>query len=134
MAGKDNGNNGLYKKIVDFLMGEYFRQKNENVEPKRKEIELKAERLRLREESLKFRRDRFESWKRLMEDKGRKKENQSTLEVQLQREKLEFREEQFYLKERNRKGRFTLRNTSHIQCLSENRNSVNRFFFFVPRL
>jgi hypothetical protein len=26
---KDNGNNGLYRKIVDFLMGEYFSQKKE---------------------------------------------------------------------------------------------------------
>lgn len=72
---RDNGNNGLYKKIVDFLMGEYFSQKNENLELRRKEMELKAERLRLREESLKFKRDRFESWKKLMEDKGRQKEN-----------------------------------------------------------
>ncbi len=104
----DDGSNGLYKKIVDFLMREYYSQRNENLQLKNKEIELKAERLRLREESLKFKRDRFESWKRLMEDKGRKKENQSTLEVQLQREKLEFREEQFYLKERNRKGRRTM--------------------------
>jgi hypothetical protein len=32
-----------------------------------------------------------------MEDKGKQKENQSKLEVQLQREKLEFRKEQFYL-------------------------------------
>jgi hypothetical protein len=127
---KDNGNNGLYKKIVDFLLGEYFNQKNENLELrkeqdnhkqklnsqirlktiklkreqlkfkrrkhenryrrhgvrlmcylyylnqkdrnlelKRRDIELKAERLRLREELLKFKRDRFESWKKLMEDK-----------------------------------------------------------------
>jgi hypothetical protein len=102
---KDSGNNGLYKKIVDFLMGEYFSQKNENLELKRKEIDLKAERLRLREESLKFKRDRFESWKKLMEDKGRQKENQSKLEAQLQREKLEFRKEQFYLKERKRRER-----------------------------
>ena len=26
----DNGSNGLYKKIVDFLIGEYLSQKNEN--------------------------------------------------------------------------------------------------------
>jgi hypothetical protein len=99
---KDNGNNGLYKKIVDFLMGEYFSQKNENLELKRKEIELKSERLRLREESLKFKRDRFESWKKLMEDKGRQKDKQSRLKVQLQKEKLEFRKEQFYLMEKKR--------------------------------
>jgi hypothetical protein len=102
---KDDGNNGLYRKIVDFLMGEYFSQKKENLELKRKETELKAQRLRLREELLKFKRDRFESWKKLMEDKGKQKENQSKLEVQLQREKLEFRKEQFYLKERKRTER-----------------------------
>ncbi len=94
---KEDGDNGLYKKIVDFLIGEYFSQKNENLELKRKDIELKAERLRLRGEWLKFKRDRFESWKRLMEDKGKQKENQFRLEVQLQREKLEFKKEQFYL-------------------------------------
>ena len=99
---QDDGNNDLYRKIVDFLMGEYFSQKKENLELKRKETELKAQRLRLREELLKFKRDRFESWKKLMEDKGKQKENQSRLEVQLQREKLEFRKEQFYLKEKNR--------------------------------
>src|SRR4030042_1297463 len=73
--GKENGDNGLYKKIIDFLMGEYFSQKNENLELKRKDIELKAERLRLRGEWLKFKRDRFESWKKLMEDKRKQKEN-----------------------------------------------------------
>jgi hypothetical protein len=97
-----NGNNGLYRKMVDFLMGEYFSQKKENLELKRKETELKAERLRLREESLKFRRDRFESWKKLMEDKGWQRENQAKLQIQLQREKLEFRKEQFYLKKKRR--------------------------------
>ena len=102
---KGDGNNGLYRKIVDFLMGEYFSQKKENLELKRKETELKAQRLRLREELLKFKRDRFESWKKLMEDKGKQKENQSKLEVQLQREKLEFRKEQFYLKEKKRTRR-----------------------------
>jgi hypothetical protein len=35
-----------------------------------------------------------------MEDKGRQKENQFKLEVQLKREKLEFKKEQFYLKEK----------------------------------
>ena len=45
---KDNGDNGLYKKIVDFLIGEYFNQKNENLELRRRDVELKAERLRLR--------------------------------------------------------------------------------------
>jgi hypothetical protein len=96
--GKDNGNNDLYKKIVDFLMGEYFSQKTENLELKRRETELKTERLRLRAESLKFKRDRFESWKKLMEDKGRQREIQSKLQVRLQRDKLDFRKEQFCLK------------------------------------
>ena len=98
----DNGNNGLYKKIVDFLMGEYFNQKNENARLKKKEIELKTERLRLREEWLKFKRDRYESWKKLMEEKGRQKENRFKVRIQLQREKLEFRKKQLSLKERKR--------------------------------
>jgi len=97
---RNNGDNGLYKKIVDFLIGEYFKQKNENLQLKRKEIELKEERLRLRREGLEFKRDRFESWKKLMEEKGKQKESQFKLEVQLQREKLEFKKEQFYLKEK----------------------------------
>ena len=42
MEDKDNGNEGLYKKIVDFLIGEYFNKKNENLELKRRDIELKA--------------------------------------------------------------------------------------------
>jgi len=71
-----NGDIGLYKKIVDFLIGEYFKQKNENLELKRRDGELKAERLRLRGEWLNFKRDRFESWKKLMEDKTKQKENQ----------------------------------------------------------
>jgi hypothetical protein len=97
---RDNGNSSLYKKVVDFLIGEYFKQKNENLELKRRDIELKAERLRLRREWLNFKKDRFESWKKLMEDKGKQKENQFNLAVQLQREKLEFKKEQFYLKEK----------------------------------
>ena len=95
-----NGDNGLYKKIVDFLIGEYFKQKNENLELKRRDMELKAERLRLRGEWLSFRKDRFESWKKLMEEKGKLKENQFKLKLQLQREKLEFKKEKFYLKEK----------------------------------
>ena len=101
----DNGNNGLYKKIVDFLMGEYFSQRNENLQLKSKEIELKSERLRLREEWLKFKRDRYESWKKLMEEKGRQKENRFKIRVQLQMEKLELRKKQFYLKEKKRTER-----------------------------
>ena len=134
---KEKGDNGLYKKIVDFLIGEYFNQKNKNLELrreqdshkqklsseirlktiklkreqlkfkkrrqedrhrryianlmcylfylnqkgrnlelKRRDVELKAERLRLRGEWLNFKRDRFESWKKLMGDKRKQKENQ----------------------------------------------------------
>jgi len=99
---RDNGDKGLHKKIVDFLIGEYFKQKNENAELKRRDVELKAERVRLRREGLNFRKERFESWKKLMEDKGKQKENQFKLEVQLRREKLKFKKEQFYLKEKKR--------------------------------
>jgi hypothetical protein len=102
---RDDGDNGLYKKIVNFLIGEYFKQKNENVELKRRDVELKAERLRLRGELLKFKRDRFESWKKLMEDKGKQKEKQFKLKVKLQREKLELKKEQFYLKKKKRTER-----------------------------
>jgi hypothetical protein len=101
----DNGDNGLYKKMVDFLIGEYFKQKNENVELRRRDVELKTERLRLRREWLNFKKDRFESWKKLMEDKGKQKENRFKLQVLLQREKLEFKKEQVYLKEKRRTER-----------------------------
>jgi hypothetical protein len=97
-----NGNNGLYRKIVDFLMGEYFSQRKENLQLKSKQIELKTERLRLREEWLKFKRDRYESWKKLMEKKGKQKENRFKIRVQLQREKLEFRKKLLSLKKRKR--------------------------------
>jgi hypothetical protein len=99
---RDSADNGFYKKMVDFLIGEYFSQKKENCELKRKEIELKTQRLRLREESLKFKRERFESWKNLMEERGRQKENRFKVRVQLQREKLEFRKKQLRLKEGKR--------------------------------
>ena len=101
----DNGANGLYKKIVDFLIVEYFNEKNENAELKRRDVELKAERLKLREEWLRFKKDRFESWKKIMEDKTRQKENQFKLELQLQRDKLEFKKEQVYLKWKKRTQR-----------------------------
>jgi hypothetical protein len=103
-----NENKALYKKIVDFLMGEYFSQKNENARLKKKEIELKTERLRLRGEWLKFKRNRYESWKKLMEEKGRQKEDRFRVRVQLQRDKLEFRKKQCYLKERKRTERSKL--------------------------
>ena len=99
---RDNRDNGLYRKMVGFLMGEYFSQRNENQQLKSKEIELKKKRLRLREEQLKFKRDRYESWKRLMEEKGRQKENRFKIRVQLQKDKLEFRKKQLYLEERIR--------------------------------
>src|SRR5208283_5695687 len=87
----DDGNdsNRLYKKIVDFLIGQYLIQKNENFELKRKEFDLKAERLRLREEWLKFRKDRFESWRQLMEEKGKEKERLLRLRLQLRKEEIE---------------------------------------------
>jgi len=52
----------------------YLYQKDRNLELKRRNIEIKAERLRLREEWLKFNRNRFESWKKLMEDNRKRKE------------------------------------------------------------
>ena len=97
-----NEDNGLYKKIVDFLMEEYFSQRNENARLRRKEIELKTERLRLREEWLKFKRDRYESWKKLMEENGRQKENRFKVRAQLQRERIELRKKQLSLKEKKR--------------------------------
>ena len=99
---RDNGNKGLYKKMVDFLIGECIKQKNENFELRKRDVELKAERLRLRRESLNFRKERFESWKKLMEEKGKQKENQFKLEIQLQREKLEFKRERLYFKKKDR--------------------------------
>ncbi len=112
---EDSGNqvNGLYEKMVDFLIGECSRQKSQNLELRKKEIELKAERLRLRREWLNFKKDRFESWKKLMEEKGRQKENHLKVEVQLRREKLEFKKEQFYLKEkRGHRGKGSTRGSS----------------------
>jgi len=93
---EENGNGSvrLYMKIVDFLVGEYVGQKEENLALKKKALDLKAERLRLREEALKFNRDRFESWKRLMEEKGREKEDRLRLRIQLQRERFEFKKSQ----------------------------------------
>jgi hypothetical protein len=44
------GSNDLYKKIVDFLIGEYSKQKAENIRVKQRDIQIKAKRLRLREE------------------------------------------------------------------------------------
>ena len=102
---RDNVTNGFYKKIVDFLMGEYFSQKNENARLKEKEIELKTKRLRLREEWLKFKRDRYESWKKLMEEKGRQKEDRFRVRVQLQREKLALSKKQLHLKGRKQTKR-----------------------------
>lgn len=97
----DDDSNSLYKKIVDFLIGEYLRQRNENCELKRKGADLKVERLRLRGEWLKFKKDRFESWRQLMEEKGKEKERLLRLKVQLRREELEFRKEKFLVRETN---------------------------------
>jgi hypothetical protein len=102
---RNNGDNGLHKKMVDFLIGVCIKQKNENRELRRRDIELKAERLKLRREWLTFRKHRFESWKRLLEEKGKQKEDQFKLVVQLQREKLKFKKEQVYLKEKRRMQR-----------------------------
>ncbi len=99
---RNDGESGLYKKMVDFLIGECVKQKNENRELRRRDIELKAERLKLRREGLTFKKDRFESWKKLMEEKGKQKENQFKLEIQFKREKLKFKKEQLSLKEERR--------------------------------
>jgi hypothetical protein len=101
--GDDNDSNALYEKIVDFLIGEYLRQKNENLVLKRKEVYLKAERVRLRGKSLKFKKDRFESWKQLMEEKGKEKERLLKLKVQLRMEELEFRKEQLLVRKRRQR-------------------------------
>jgi hypothetical protein len=100
-----NDSNSLYKKIVDFLIGEYLRQRNENIELKRKGVDLKAERLRLRGEWLKFKKDRFESWRQLMEEKGEEKERLLRLKVQLRRQELEFRNEQILVRKTKARGR-----------------------------
>ena len=99
-----NDGNSLYKKIVDFLIGECLRQRNENIQLKRKEIDLKAERLRLRGEWLKFKKDRFESWRQLMEDKGEEKERILRLKIQFRRERLEFRNEQYLVRKDKARG------------------------------
>ena len=54
----------------------------------------------MREESLKFKKDRFEAWRKLMEEKGRQRENQTKLKIQFQREKLDFQREQLLFKEK----------------------------------
>ncbi len=64
----------------------------------------------MREEWLKFKKDRYESWKKLIEEKGRQKENRFKVRVRLQRERLELRKKQLSLKERKRiKTRYTPR-------------------------
>jgi hypothetical protein len=98
MDENSNDSNSLYKRIVDFLIGEYLRQRNENLELKRKGVDFKAERLRLRGEWLKFKKDRFESWRQLMEEKGKEKERLLRLKAQLRREELEFKKEQFLIR------------------------------------
>ncbi len=100
---RDNNNNGLYKKIVDFIIGEYLRQKNESIELKKRNFELKVEKLRLGRDWLNFKKTRFESWKKVMEDKTEQRENQFRLQLQLQREKLKLKKEQFYYREKKRR-------------------------------
>jgi hypothetical protein len=90
---KHEGSSALYEKIVDFLIGEYSKQKAENIKLRRREIQIKTKRLRLREESLKFKKARFESWRKLMEERGKQKETLSILKIELQRERLEFQRE-----------------------------------------
>lgn len=97
--------NDLYEKMVDFLIREYLKQKQENSDLKKRRIELTAERIRLRKESLEFKRQRYESWKQLMKDKGKQKEEFLRLHVQLQREKLEFRRRSLKAKKRPGKVR-----------------------------
>ena len=91
---KHEGSDALYKKIVDFLIGEYSKQKVENIKLRRRDFQIKAKRLRLREESLKFKKARFESWRKLMEERAKQKETQNMLKIELEREKLEFQREE----------------------------------------
>ena len=100
----DDDRDSLYKKIVNFLIREYLSQRRENFELKRKGVDLKAERLRLRGEWLKFKKDRFESWRQLMEEKGKEKERLLRLKVQLRGEELEFRKEQILLRKTKTRG------------------------------
>jgi hypothetical protein len=95
---KNEGSSALYRKIVDFLIGEYSKQKVENIKLRRRDIQIKAKRLRLREESLKFKKARFESWRKLMEERGKQKETQNRLKIELQREQLEFQREELLRK------------------------------------
>lgn len=97
---REDVSHNLYDKIVDFLIGEYLRQRNENLRLRRTQAELRTRRLKLREESLRFRRDRFDAWRSLMEEKGKQREHRIDLHMQLQREKLELRKEQLLLKEK----------------------------------
>jgi hypothetical protein len=101
----DARDNDVYERIVDFLIREYLKQKQENRELRKKRIELTAERIRLRKESLEFKTRRYESWKRLMEDKGKQKEELLRLHMQLQREKLELREKSLRAKKRTGRAR-----------------------------
>jgi len=94
MDEEHEGSTALYKTIVDFLIGEYSKQKAENIKLRRRDFQIKAKRLRLREESLKFKKARFESWRKLMEERAKQKETQNMLKIELEREKLEFQREE----------------------------------------
>lgn len=101
---KYEGDNALYAKIVDFLIGECLRQKTETFKLRRRDLQIKARRLKLREESLKFKKARFESWRNLMEERGRQKEIRNRLKIDLQREKLEFQREKSLRTKREGEG------------------------------
>ncbi len=97
---ENHSSHALCEKVVDFLIGEYLKKRSENVELRKREAEFRIRRLRLREESLQFKRDRFDAWKRLMEEKGKQKELQTALHIQLQRERLESRKKELLLKKK----------------------------------
>jgi hypothetical protein len=63
-----------------------------------------------------------------MEDKGKQKENQFKLEIQLQREKLEFKKEQFYLKEKR-----VHREEGSVKGSSKKERIVGRFIRTRPQ-
>jgi hypothetical protein len=83
----------LYEKIIDFLVREYLKQRQENLDLRERRIELAVERIKLRKDALDFKKRRYESWRQLMVDKGRQKAELRRLHIQLQREKIELRKE-----------------------------------------
>jgi len=70
---KDNGNEGLYKKIVNFLIGEYFHQKNRNLELRREQDDHKQKlRSEIRLRTIKLKREELKFKKRRQEDRHRR--------------------------------------------------------------